>query len=435
MQSGGRGVSIWDTFCRVPGAVDGGSDAATSRATTTTAGEEDLDLLASPRRPARTGSRSPGRACCRTAAASRTRPGLAFYRDLCDGPPRARDPSRSPRSTTGTCRRRSQDAGGWGSRDAVDALRRLRRPRLRRARRRSSSDWVTINEPWVVAFRGYAFGTKAPGRRDWPEALARRPPRCSWRTPARWSASAHGAARGADRARRSTSTRCTRDSDDPADRDAARRLDGFHNRWFLDPVFRGAYPADMVAEYERRHGPFDAVRPGDLEAIAAPVRLPRRQLLQARLGAREPGERLLRPRRRSIRRGEVTAMGWEVVPDALYDVLRRVAGELHGDPDPDHGERRRVRRRPQRRRRRRGPAARRLPEPPHRRDRARDRGRRAGAPATSPGRCSTTSSGSTATRSASGSSTSTTRPRSGSRRRARSGTATTSSAPRTDGGA
>ena len=48
-------------------------------------------------------------------------------------------------------------------------------------------------------------------------------------------------------------------SDD--DRAAALRMDGYLNRWFLDPVFRGRYPEDMVALFERRYGPLDACRP------------------------------------------------------------------------------------------------------------------------------------------------------------------------------
>ena len=34
-------------------------------------------------------------------------------------------------------------------------------------------------------------------------------------------------------------------------------MDGYLNRWFLDPVFRGRYPEDMVALFERRYGPLD----------------------------------------------------------------------------------------------------------------------------------------------------------------------------------
>ncbi len=41
-----------------------------------------------------------------------------------------------------------------------------------------------------------------------------------------------------------------------ADVDAARRIDGQFNRIFLDPIFRGEYPADVLADVARtRPGP------------------------------------------------------------------------------------------------------------------------------------------------------------------------------------
>ncbi len=39
-------------------------------------------------------------------------------------------------------------------------------------------------------------------------------------------------------------------SDDPEDVAAARWVDGLHNRWFLDPLFRGEYPADMLEAWQ-----------------------------------------------------------------------------------------------------------------------------------------------------------------------------------------
>src|SRR5690606_32748541 len=60
------------------------------------------------------------------------------------------------------------------------------------------------------------------------------------------------------------------DPAEPADVDAARRIDGQFNRWFLDPVFRGSYPADILEDFRRVDADavaaFEAaVRPGDLE--------------------------------------------------------------------------------------------------------------------------------------------------------------------------
>ena len=77
------------------------------------------------------------------------------------------------------------------------------------------------------------------------------------------------------------------------DHDATRHFDGHFNRWFLDPLYRGRYPSDIVADYVDR-GHLAARRaprfskPGDLKAIAAAHRLPRRQLLQPRRRAQRP---------------------------------------------------------------------------------------------------------------------------------------------------
>src|ERR671924_77260 len=52
----------------------------------------------------------------------------------------------------------------------------------------------------------------------------------------------------------------------PEDEAAAWRVDGEGNRWFLDPIFRGAYPEDLLERNELAAG---FVHDGDLGAIAA----------------------------------------------------------------------------------------------------------------------------------------------------------------------
>ena len=118
--------------------------------------------------------------------------------------------------------------------------------------------------------------------------------------------------------------------DGDEDRAAALRLEGHHNRWFLDPLLRGAYPADMVELYERRFGPLDMVDEGDLETIAQPldylgVNFYRPNVVVADeegsvIGVREVPQDADR-----------TAMGWPVVPTALTELLvglKRDYGEL-----------------------------------------------------------------------------------------------------------
>src|SRR5690606_20354501 len=66
------------------------------------------------------------------------------------------------------------------------------------------------------------------------------------------------------------------DPNNAGDQNAARKIDGQFNRWFLDPIYRGEYPADIVADVRavdaEAVAQFEAaVLPGDLEAIAAPI--------------------------------------------------------------------------------------------------------------------------------------------------------------------
>jgi beta-glucosidase len=87
-------------------------------------------------------------------------------------------------------------------------------------------------------------------------------------------------------------------------------MDGKANRWFLDPIFRGAYPDDV---------PFSPpVQPGDLEAISTPIDF---------LGVNNYFRFVVAegPREVEVPGAQRTSMGWEVYPNALYDLLMRVA--------------------------------------------------------------------------------------------------------------
>jgi beta-glucosidase len=118
-------------------------------------------------------------------------------------------------------------------------------------------------------------------------------------------------------------------SDAAADRDAARAMDGFFNRWYMDPLFRGRYPEDVIADRVLQGhlpGPeLPFVRHGDLEAIAAPidflgVNYYSRSVIRAGPDGRPVAEKMAPPQ-------ELTAMGWEVWPQGLYNVLTRVTRE------------------------------------------------------------------------------------------------------------
>ena len=63
-----------------------------------------------------------------------------------------------------------QAVGGWAARDTAERFAdyaALMGEQLGDV----VTQWITHNEPWVVAFLGHAEGVKAPGIRDWVTAL------------------------------------------------------------------------------------------------------------------------------------------------------------------------------------------------------------------------------------------------------------------------
>ena len=226
--------------------------------------------------------------------------GLDFYRRLAEG---LRERGIVPLATIyhWDLPQALQDEGGWAQRDVVERYAEYARLVLD-GLDGLVEDWITHNEPWVTSFLGYAQGVKAPGLRDWAAGVRA----------AHHALLAHGVAvrdfRAAGRSGRigitldlTVARPATQSAEDVA---AAERLDGHHNRWFLDALLRGAYPADVLELYEREAGPLDAIEDGDLETIAQPldflgVNFYRPNLVAA---GRQPGPR--RPRSRAGRRDD-----------------------------------------------------------------------------------------------------------------------------------
>jgi len=215
-----------------------------------------------------------------------------------------------------------EDAGGWPSRDTVEAFCQYVEAVAGRLGDRVTR-WITHNEPWVVSWVGYAWGHHAPGRKSDPDALAT----------AHHLLLAHG--RGVDILRRlspGSEVGITLNldhpypaTDDEADAAAARWVDGLHNRWFLDPIFHARYPADMAEEWAPI---MPSIHDGDLETIAAPIDfLGINNYTSPLVAADDNGGRSQIVRRQGV---EHTDMGWEIVPDGLHDLLVRV----HRDYEP-----------------------------------------------------------------------------------------------------
>ena len=209
-----------------------------------------------------------------------------------------------------------EDAGGWPSRDTIEAFCEYVEAVAARLGDRVMH-WITHNEPWVVSWVGHAWGHHAPGGTSDPDALAT----------AHHLLLSHG--RAVDILRQhspGSEVGITLNldhpypaTDDEADAAAARWVDGLHNQWFLDPIFHARYPADLAEEWEPI---MPKVHDGDLETIAAPIDfLGINNYTSPLVAADDNGGRSQIVRRQGV---EHTDMGWEIVPDGLYDLLLRV---------------------------------------------------------------------------------------------------------------
>ena len=203
--------------------------------------------------------------------------------------------------------------------------------------------WTTLNEPWCSSFLSYTGGEHAPGRQDKTAGLAA----------AHHLLLAHGMTierlREADASLQLGITLNLTVADpvdpmDPADLDAARRIDAQFNRVFLDPIFRGQYPHDLLQDVAGL-GLERYIQPGDLATISAPIDALGVNYYHGELvgghptvnGAQPGVAPSERPKLSPFPAAEkvvwhprelpLTAMGWEVQPEGLTRLLRRVHEE------------------------------------------------------------------------------------------------------------
>lgn len=213
-----------------------------------------------------------------------------------------------------------QDKGGWSNRETVDhfvvyakVLFEAFGDRIER--------WMTHNEPWCASFLSYALGVHAPGHTDWNEAL-----RASHHL-----LLSHGKAvqlyremgLSADIGITLNFTPTVPASEAQEDIEAAKRLDGFNNRWFIDPIFKGCYPEDMVELYSKRFGALNFIQKNDLQILSTPidflgVNYYTHNIIQADEGDSVFGARTLDETE------PVTDMGWVIHPEGLFNLLKRI---------------------------------------------------------------------------------------------------------------
>jgi beta-glucosidase len=235
-----------------------------------------------------------------------------------------------------------EDAGGWGNRETAYRFADYAR-KMAEVLGDKVTVWTTLNEPWCSAYLGYASGVHAPGRTEPATALAA----------VHHLNLAHGLAARAvrevlgDAAQVSITlnlhvTRAATDA--PEDVAAKREVDTVANEVFLQPLLEGRYPEQVFAQTAHLTD-WSFVHDGDLELIRVPIDLLGVNYYstgKVRRGTPPVGDGTPGPD--GHRSSEVspwvgcdavewlplpgphTAMGWNIEPEGLTELLL----DLHG---------------------------------------------------------------------------------------------------------
>lgn len=111
-------------------------------------------------------------------------------------------------------------------------------------------------------------------------------------------------------------------SDREADIAAARRQDGFMNRLFLDPLYRGSYPADTLALFGGAVPDFPAQELDEIKG--APDFLGMNYYSRQVVADNPDDSGPIKARTVRQAQSEHTATDWEVAPESLYRMLKRL---------------------------------------------------------------------------------------------------------------
>ncbi|MFQ3587914.1 MAG: GH1 family beta-glucosidase [Fimbriimonadaceae bacterium] len=311
----GKGLSVWDAFCRRPGAVFGGhnGDVACDHYHRYA---EDIGIMQAIGLLAYRFSISWPRVLPEGVGTPNEK-GLAFYDRLVDG---LLEMGITPFATLFHWDYPYElfARGGWLNRDSADWFAEYATLIAERLGDRVRH-WMTHNEPQCFIGLGHSTGTHAPGIRLGVAEVLRA---CHHQH------LAHGKAVQALRAHASappqigTAPVCHTvipASESPEDVAAARQAamsvqpDSFwNNTWWLDPVFFGRYPEDGVGIYG---SDMPDIRSGDMETIAQPLDFLGLNIYSGgtvRAGADGRPEAVPHPVG-----GAETVMGWPVTPAAL----------------------------------------------------------------------------------------------------------------------
>lgn len=308
-KEGGRGESVWDRFCAQPGNIADGSN-----------GEvacdhyhhmpQDVDMIA-----------DMGVTNYRFSIAwPRVQPdgqgawneeGFAFYDRLLSAL-ESKGIAAHLTLNHWDLPQALQDQGGWANRETCQHFVRYAQEVARRFGHRLAT-LVTHNEPWVIAVLGHESGIFAPGLKARSTAFQ----------VSHHLLLSHGMVVQAVRQSHPqlklgivlNLSPIYPASDAQADLDKARLDDGYIVRWYMDPLFKGSYPADV---WEDLGSDAPVVLEGDLETIAQTLDFVGVNYYTRNFSSSgNPWDVRANAKR-------VTDMGWEVFPQGLTELLVRL---------------------------------------------------------------------------------------------------------------
>ncbi len=308
----GRGVSIWDEFCRRTGAIKDGSNGDRACDHYNRA-EEDIALMANLNVTGYRFSIAWPRVQPR-GAGPWNETAFSFYDRLIDS---LLGRGIAPHVTLyhWDLPQALQERGGWVSRDTVNRFVDYAAEVARRFGSRVASI-ATHNEPWVVAVLGHETGIFAPGVKSQKAAMQ----------VSHHLLLSHGLALQALRAQGCTAplgivlnqSPCHPATDSAEDRARARLDDGLTIRWYMDALFAGRYPQDVLS-FLGEDAP--QVADGDLETIRQPLDFLGINYYTRNVSGTGAPREPIQPDR------EVTDMGWEVFPAGLPELLVRLRAD------------------------------------------------------------------------------------------------------------
>ncbi|HHG83650.1 MAG TPA: beta-glucosidase [Bacteroidetes bacterium] len=213
--------------------------------------------------------------------------------------------------------------GGWTNRDVigwfgdyVDLVTTRYADRVK--------DWMVLNEPMAFTALGYGLGIHAPGRKGWSNFL---------------KATHHASMCQADGARiiranvpgAQIGSTFSASHIMPVDQrqkslDAAKRMDALLNRLFLEPALGLGYPiADLPALKKIRK----YFKDGDEQKLAFDFDFTGLQNYTREIVKKSivpyAHAMMVKPKKRGIAQDKITEMGWEVYPEGIYHLLKKIA--------------------------------------------------------------------------------------------------------------